>query len=320
MVRAERHAIAIPAGVILLLGAGLCLTACGGEEGDGEGAIRQEADRTADSRAVEALAERYVAALAAGDERAACATRARRDRLGLARSAGSCERAFSAIMATTEFELLEDARIGAATVRGDRASVTYRLPGDDGPDDRLLAIKESGRWGLIDDESVGTPRAEGTDEQRPPRVQRRGCPGGTPLGRAADLVDGLPPGYELADAAEESPVVDLLRATQHRRLRRVETKVLVRAGSEIGTGVIVLNSRQLEPERGFLADTVAGARAAGATRTGRVDIAGNEAALVATPGGVFAAAPVGPCASVLLTDDDEARLRRAATLLHPPRR
>src|SRR5919106_4433982 len=269
-------------GVILLLGAGLCLTACGGEEGDGEGAIRQETGRTADSRAVEALAERYVAALAAGDERAACATRGRRERLGLARSAGSCERAFSAIMATTEFELLKDARIGAATVRGDRASVTYRLPGDDGPDDRLLAIKESGRWGLIGDESGGTPGAEGTDAQRPPRVQRRPCPGGTRLVRAADLVVGLPPGYELADAAEESPVVDVLRATLHGQLRRVETKVLVRAGSEIGTGVIVLNSRQLEPERGFLADTVAGARAAGASPAGGGDIPGRGRALFGT--------------------------------------
>jgi hypothetical protein len=84
--------------VSLLLGAGLWLTACGGGGGDGEGATRQEADRTADSRAVEALAERYITALAAGDRRTACATRARRDRLGLARRAGSCERAFGALM------------------------------------------------------------------------------------------------------------------------------------------------------------------------------------------------------------------------------
>jgi hypothetical protein len=115
-------------------------------------------------------------------------------------------------------------------------------------------------------------------------------------------------------------VVDFLRGALHGGLRRVETKVLVRRGSEIGTGVIVLNSRRRESEQGFLAETVAGARAAGAARPERVDIAGSEGALVATPGGVFAAALVGPCASLLLTDDDEARLRRTATLLHPPRR
>jgi hypothetical protein len=303
--------------LILLLAAGLWLAACGGDGDDGDDAARQA---TADARAVERLAERYVAALAAGDERAACATRTRRDRLGMARRAGSCARAFSALMATTEFELLQDARIGAVTVRGDRATVSYVLPGDDGPDGRLLAIKEGGRWGLTEEESGGTPRPEAADERRPSDVQRRPCPSGTPLVRAADMLDGLPPGYELADAAEESPVVDVLRVALRGRLRRAETKVLVRGQSEMGTGVIVVNSRERQSEQGALAKIVAGARAAGATRPERIDIAGSEGALFATPDGVFATALVGPCASVMLTDGDEARLRHTATLLHPPRR
>jgi hypothetical protein len=303
--------------LILLLGAGLWLTACGGDGGDGDGAARQA---TANERAVEQLAERYIAALAAGDERTACATRARRERLGLARTAGSCEQAFSALMATTEFASLEGARIGTVTVRGDRATVSYALPEDDGPDGRLLAVKEGGRWGLIGEESLGTPRAEGADEQRPARVQGPACPSGTRLVRAAALLDGPPPGYKLADAAEELPVVDFLRAVMHGRLRRVETKVLVRGQSEIGTAVIVLNSRRRLSEQGFLMDTVAGARAAGAARPERIDIAGSEGALFATPRGVFATALVGPCASVILTDGNQARLLRAAALLHPPRR
>jgi hypothetical protein len=303
--------------LILLLGAGLWLAACGGDGDDGDGAAGQA---TADARAVERLAERYVAALAAGDEQAACATRARRDRLGMARSAGSCERAFSALMATTEFASLEQARIGAVTVRGDRATVSYALPGDDGPDGRLLAIKEGGRWGLTEEESGGTPPQEATDEERPSDGQGRPCPSGTPLVRAADLLAGLPPGYELAGAAEESPVVDVLRAALHGRLRRTETKVLVRGQSEMGTGVIVVNSRERQSEQGALADIVAGASAAGAARPERIDIAGGEGALFATPDGVFATAPVGPCASVMLTDGDEARLRHTATLLHPPQR
>jgi len=321
-VRARRRALPIWTSlpvVIPLLGAGLWLTACGGEGDDRDGASRQEAGTTADSRAVEALAERYFAALAAGDERKACATRARGDRLGMARSAGSCERAFSALMATTEFDLLRNAQVGTVTVRGDRASVSYDLPGDDGPDGNLLAIKDGGRWGLIDEESSGE-RAEATDEQRPSRVRGRPCPRGTRLVRAADLLDGLPPGYELAAAAETPPVVDFLRGALHGQLRRVETKVLLRGRSEMGTGVIVVNSRRRQSEQGFLADFVAGARAAGPARTERIDIAGSEGALFATPRGVFATALVGPCASVMLTDGEEARLRRAAALLHPPRR
>jgi hypothetical protein len=299
----------------LLLGAGLWLTACGG---DGEGATRQERSTTADARAVEALAERYFAAVVAGDERTACATRARRERLSMARSAGSCERAFSALMATTDFEPLRKAHVGTATVRGDRASVTYALPGEDGGGSRLLAIKEGGRWGLIGEGDVAKPGGEEAGEERTSRVPAPPCPTGTPLVRAGDLVE-VPPGYELA-AAEEPPLVDLLRGALHGRLRRVETKVLVRGGSELGTGVVVINARRRQPEQGYLAETVAGARAAGGTRPERIEIAGSEGALFATPGGVFATALVGPCASVILTEDDEARLRRAATLLHPPQR
>jgi hypothetical protein len=303
--------------LILLLAAGLWLTACGGERDDGDGAARQA---TADERAVEALAERYTAALASGDERKACATRARQDRLGLARSAGSCERAFSTLMATTEFEPLQHARVDTVTVRGDRASVTFDLPEEKGGDGRLLAIKEGGRWGLIDEDSGGEPGAEGTEEQDPPRARGRPCPSGTRLVRAADLIDGLPPGYELAGAAETPPVVDLLRGALRGRLRRVETKVLVRGESEIGTGVIVVNSKERQSEQGSVAKFAAGARAAGAGRPERIEIAGSEGALFATTGGDFATALVGPCAMVMLTDDDEARLRRAAAFLHPPRR
>ena len=125
-------------------------------------------------------------------------------------------------------------------------------------------------------------------------------------------------GHELVDAAEEPPLVDFLRGVLHGQIRRVETKVLVRGGSEIGTAVVVVNSRRRQSEQGYLADTVAGARAAGAARPERIRIAGSEGALFDAPDGVFATALVGPCASVFLTDGDEARLLRTANLLHPP--
>jgi uncharacterized protein (DUF433 family) len=313
-VSARRIASASSPVVVVLLAAGLLLGGCGGDD---DGARGPEAGATADSRAVEALAQRYIAALAAGDQRAACATRARRDRLGLARRAGTCERAFSAIMATTDFEPLWDARIRTATVRGDRASVTYEAPGDAGGPGRLLAIKDGGRWGLIGEESLRKPDADGPVERRPARVQGRPCPRGTRLVRPADLVDDLPAGYELADAAEEPPLVDFLRVALRGRLRRAETKVLLRAPSEFGTGVTVVNFRERHSDR-VLADIVAGARAAGADKAERIEIAGGEGALMTGPGAVTAMAVVGPCAVVHLTDDDEAGLLRAAALLHRP--
>jgi hypothetical protein len=261
-----------------------------------------------------------VTALATGDERAACATRTRRERERMARTAGSCESAFRALMATTDFAPLRDARVGTVTVRGDSASVDYEVPGDDGPDSKLRAVKEEGRWVLIGDGSGEPPSTAGTDEQPAPAVQEPPCPSGTRLVRAADMLDRLPPGYELARAAEPPPVVDVLRAALHGRLRRIETKVLVRGESRRGTGVIVLNSPRRAPER-VLAEFAAGARAAGVDRPPeRIEIAGRKAALIHGPGGFFATALAGPCALVMLTDGDRARLLRTAALLHAPRR
>lgn len=221
-------------------------------------------------------------------------------------------------MATREPELLRNARVGNATVRGRRASVSVDVPGDNDDGDPLLAIKEGGRWGLIAEESLSEDRGEATDRERRGRAQGRACPRGTPLVRAIDLVDGLPPGYELAQATEAPPLVDVLRVALRGRLRRAETKVLLRRRHEIGTSLTVLNSRERQSEDGFLADTLAGAQAAGAARPKPVDIAGGKGAFVATSGGAFAAAQIAPCASVLLVDSGRARLLRAVRFLSAP--
>jgi hypothetical protein len=113
------------------------VNACGGNDDE----------ETADSRAVEQLAKRYLAALAAGDYREACATRAMRDRSALARSAGTCERAFRVILATPASDVARKARIGTVKVSGSRASVSWTLPGGHADNDPLLAIKEGDRWG-----------------------------------------------------------------------------------------------------------------------------------------------------------------------------
>ena len=214
---------------VLLLGACLSLSACDGNEDDGGGPSQGEKE-TADSRAVEELAKRYLAALAAEDYREACATRAMRDRSSLARSAGTCERAFRVILATQESDVLRDARIGNVKVSGSRASVSWTLPGGHADNDPLLAIKEGERWGLISEENLNEDRTDGRDTRRRLRAKRPACPPGTDLVRVRDLAVGLPPAYELARVAEEPPVVDLLRVAARGRLRLVETKVLLRRG------------------------------------------------------------------------------------------
>jgi hypothetical protein len=303
---------------VLLLGACLSLTACGGNEDDGGSPSRQGAEETADSRAVEELAKRYLAALAAEDYREACATRAMRDRSALARSAGTCERAFRVILATQENDLFRDARIGNVKVRGSRASVSWTLPGAKADNDPLLAIKEGDRWGLISEETLNEDRTEGRDTRRRLRAKDPACPPGTDLVRVSDLVGGLPPAYELARVAEEPAVVDFLRVALRGRLRRVETKVLLQRGRKIGTSLTVLNSRERPSAKGFLADTLEGARAAGAARARPIEIAGGKGVLVSTSDGAFATAQVGTCASVMLTDGNQARLLRAVSLLSRP--
>jgi hypothetical protein len=302
---------------VLLLGACLSLAACGGDEGEG-GGPSQGAEEAADSRAVKELAKRYLAALAAGDYREACATRAMRDRSALARSAGTCERAFRVILATQENDLLRDARIGNVKVRGSRASVGWTLPGGHEDDDALLAIKEGGRWGLISEETLDEDRAEGRDTRRRLRAKRRACPPGTDLVRVSDLVGGLPPGYELARVAEEPPVVDLLRVATRGRLRLVETKVLLERGRRFGTSVTVLNSRERASAQSLFAGALEGAQAAGAARPRRIEIAGGKGALVSASGGAVATAQIGTFAAVMLTDGNRARLLRAASLLSRP--
>ena len=292
---------------VVLIGACLSVTACGGNE-----------DEIADSRAVEELAKRYLVALAAGDYREACATRAMRDRSALARRAGSCELAFRVILATHESDPPRGARIEDVKVRGSRAFVSYRIPGDPGDDGRLLAIKEGERWGLMSPETLNEDRTGGRDAKRPLRRRGPACPPGTDLVRVRDLAGRLPPAYELARVAEEPPVVDFLRAFLRGRLRLVETRVLLERGRKFGTGVTVFNAPERVSAQDFLAGALDGARDTGVSRPRPIEIAGGEGVLASTSDGVFASAVIGTCAAVFLTDGNEARLLRAVSLLSRP--
>ena len=136
--------------------------------------------------------------------------------------------------------------------------------------------------------------------------------------RVRDLVGRQPPGYELARVAEEPLVVDFLRVALRGRLRLVETKVLLERGRRIGTGVTVLNAPERVSPQDFLAGALDGARDAGTARPRPIEIAGGEGVLVSTSDGTFASAVIGPCASVMLTDGNRARLLRAVSLLSRP--
>jgi hypothetical protein len=68
----------------------------------------------------------------------------------------------------------------------------------------------------------------------------------------------------------------------------------------------------------FLAGALDGARDTGLPRPRPIEIAGGEGVLVSTSDGAFAAAVIGTCAVVALTDGNEARLLRAVSLLSRP--
>lgn len=147
------------------------LLACGEEDAKRGGT--GQTDRN-DAEAITRVANKYVNALAAGDGRAACQTRSRAERRGLARLSGSCAKSFEAIeqagkpgAAGVVFRQAR-ARAAAIEIRGNRARVPIFRPGQERPTVVLKAQREKGRWLLISES--GDPSAPRiADSGRPPQ-------------------------------------------------------------------------------------------------------------------------------------------------------
>jgi hypothetical protein len=142
---------------------GLLLAACGSDEGGaGEsGASVRPAQSTPATMTSDPVARRpadvalrYMRAVVDKDWAAACQTRTRREREDLARTGGSCARAFEIIFRGKATELFSAVEPGDVRIKGDLAGIDLVQPGHTRPALVLAAVRENGEWRLEDmDES-----------------------------------------------------------------------------------------------------------------------------------------------------------------------
>lgn len=144
--------------LLVCLGATLALGACGGTDAEqGPSSSTRSttpsptAARTGDEAEVARVATAYFTALANDDWKAVCRTRAPAERDELARTGGSCERAFKIIMARPGVDqIFAEAEIGDVRVKGDVAGADVVQPGQQQPATTLAAVRENSQWFLKD--------------------------------------------------------------------------------------------------------------------------------------------------------------------------
>ena len=103
-----------------------------------------------DGAAAATVANRYIQAMAHHDWAAACATRPAHEREEMARVAGSCEQAFSAISANQPTEILEHVVSGEVRRRGEMIAVDMVQPGKTKPMVTLILTREGSAWVVAD--------------------------------------------------------------------------------------------------------------------------------------------------------------------------
>ena len=116
-------------------------------------------ERSGEEAELAELAQTYMSSWAEEDWEGVCGTRSRSDRKELARTAGSCERAFE-VIATDKpgaAKLLAEARAGDVRIRGSLAGIDIVQPGQTEPATTLGAVKRDGEWLLEDIPDGKTP-------------------------------------------------------------------------------------------------------------------------------------------------------------------
>jgi hypothetical protein len=145
---------------------------------------------------------------------------------------------------------------------------------------------------------------------------RRGpapCPPGTAAVGVRDILPTPPPGTEIvrSDPAGARQVKDSLREEGGESLRSIYSRVVAKPGRVNGTGVYVANfDERIDPR-----DLIGGAAEAADemdVEPERLTIAGEDAVLVAGPGGVVASGAGGDCSVVTLMGQNEAAVRAVA--------
>jgi hypothetical protein len=153
---------------------------------------------------------------------------------------------------------------------------------------------------------TSTPSAENTPAG--------GCPAGTKLVTAEELVPDPASGYSLvpSDPQATETIIGTLRSAIGERWRDHDANVLARDGASSGTLVLVINSTE---KSGGTDDVVAGMVASGAGGE-PITLRGEQTKLVRTVDGAYlTAASAGECAVVLLIADSESEARKAVRQL-----
>jgi hypothetical protein len=145
-------ALALAATAVLLLGG------CG-DDGDAPSGVRttattpavtapaaQRLDTSTPRGEVQAVAVRYLRALADGDFAVACRTRSRAEQRVLARR-GSCADALASGLDPQDIQSFRDVRAGRVRIDGRRARVDILQGGR--TSFTLRAVRERGRWALV---------------------------------------------------------------------------------------------------------------------------------------------------------------------------
>jgi hypothetical protein len=121
-----------------------------GSSSAASGAIEHLSTNSGDGAAAAAVATRYVQAMVRHDWAAACATRPAHEREEMARVAGSCEQAFSAITANQPTEILAHVASGDVRRRGEMIAVDMNQPGQTKPMVTLILTREGSAWVVVD--------------------------------------------------------------------------------------------------------------------------------------------------------------------------
>ena len=103
-----------------------------------------------DEQAVRAVAQRYLNAVAGKNWNAVCATRAATEVARLARTGGSCEKVFAALLGKQPVGLFKRAKAGKVRIKGDLAGIDVTQKGQTAKFITLAAVREGEGWKLKD--------------------------------------------------------------------------------------------------------------------------------------------------------------------------
>ena len=120
------------------------LAGCGGGDDD------KAKTGSDDKQQARAVAQTYLKAVGARNYKRVCATRAASEVEQLARTGGSCEKVFAALLGRQPVRLFKTAKAGTVRIKGDLAGIDVTQRGKKARFITLAAVREGDGWKLKD--------------------------------------------------------------------------------------------------------------------------------------------------------------------------